>query len=123
MRRTLTDAELDALLLAADGREPDWQVLAFGHIHTPYQRVWRNRLLVDVASAGLPMDGDPRAAYATLTWDGRRWQAEHHRVAYSVPEVIHEMLYGGLPRGKHFAERLKLCGYSAPAPQAAFVSG
>lgn len=120
LRATLKDAELDALLLV-DGSEPDWKALAFGHIHTPYQRLWRNRLLVDVASVGLPMDGDHRAAYAVLTWNGGRWAAEHRRVAYDVPEVIHEMLYGGLPRGKHFAERLKQCGYRAPAQQATFV--
>ena len=44
------------------------------------QRRWHDRLLVDVASVGLPMDGDRRAAYAILTWDGAGWQAEHRRV-------------------------------------------
>jgi predicted phosphodiesterase len=117
LRPTLKESELDALLLL-DGDAPDWKALAFGHIHTPYQRIWRDRLLVDVASVGLPMDGDARAAYAILTWNGNAWTAEHHRVAYPVPEVIHEMLYGGLPRGKHFAERLKQCGYGAPPQQA-----
>jgi predicted phosphodiesterase len=112
----LTDAELDNLLVAP-GAAPDWRALAYGHLHVPSERLWRGRLLVDVASAGLPMDGDPRAAYAILTWDGA-WHAHGHRVFYDIPEVIHEMLYGGLPRGKHFAERLKAAAYRLPAQPA-----
>lgn len=112
LRPSLTDDELDSLLLE-DGHEPDWQALAFGHIHIPYQRRWRGRLLADVASVGLPMDGDPRAVYAILTWNGEDWNVEHHRVPYNIPEVLHKMLYGGLPRGKHFAERLRSSAYQA----------
>lgn len=109
------DAELDELLLEA-GQPPSWQALAFGHVHTPFTRIWRDRLLVNVASAGLPMDGDHRAAYAILTWEhhagqGGAWQAEHRRVLYRHPIVAHEMRTGGLPRGKHFAERLMTASY------------
>jgi predicted phosphodiesterase len=105
-------AELDELL-STDGVEPGWDALAFGHIHTPFQRRWRGRLLIDVASAGLPMDGDLRAAYAILTWDRSSWQGEHHRVFYDVPVVARQMTTCGLPRGKHFAERLMGASYSA----------
>src|SRR5262249_21747743 len=38
--------------------------IAFGHLHIPFVRVWRGRLLANVSSAGLPKDGDPRAGYA-----------------------------------------------------------
>ena len=106
-----SEAELDGLLLA-DGGDLDWDALAFGHVHTPFTRAWRNRILVDVASAGLPMDGDPRAVYAILTWDRGHWQAEHRRVRYDVPVVVQQMRTGGMPRGKHFAERLTAAAYS-----------
>ncbi len=53
-------------------RDPIGRMLAFGHVHIPFVRPWRGRLLVNVASAGLPMDGDRRAAYAILTWDGKQ---------------------------------------------------
>lgn len=105
-------AELDELL-ASDGAEPGWSALAFGHVHTPFSLLWRGRLLIDVASAGLPMDGDPRAAYAILTWDGAAWQGEHHRVYYDLPVVARQMTAGGMPRGRHFAERLMAAGYGA----------
>jgi predicted phosphodiesterase len=108
----VSDAELDELLLE-DGRPPAWRALAFGHVHTPFVRAWRQRLLVNVASVGLPMDGDRRAAYAILSWDGD-WRAEHHRVAYPTTIVVQEMRNGGLPRGKHFAERLIAASYSGP---------
>lgn len=105
----MPEAELDSLLL--EHGEPNWEALAFGHIHVPFVRRWRGRCLVDVASAGLPMDGDPRAVYAILTWDGRSWHAEHYRVLYDVPVVAHHMRVSGLPRGKHFAERLMAARY------------
>jgi predicted phosphodiesterase len=105
-------ADLDELL-SSDGLEPGWDALAFGHVHMPFQRRWRGRLLIDVASAGLPMDGDQRAAYAILTWDGSNWRGEHHRVFYDVPVVARQMITGGMPRGKHFAERLMGANYGA----------
>jgi predicted phosphodiesterase len=105
------EADLDELLLE-NGQEPSWRCLAFGHVHTPFIRTWRGRLLVNVSSVGLPMDGDPRAAYAVLTWDGREWSAKHRRVPYQAAVVAREMRTVGLPRGKHFAERLMAATYS-----------
>lgn len=108
-------AQLESLL-AETG---DWAALAFGHLHIPFTMRWCDRLLVDVASAGLPMDGDRRAAYAILTWDGARWQAEHRRVFYSLPVVANDMRVCGMPRGKHFAERLMSATYGPAGPAAA----
>lgn len=105
----MPDADLDALLGPAGAC--DWAVLAFGHVHIPYTRRWHARLLVDVASAGLPMDGDLRPAYAILTWDGSNWQAEHRRMAYDAPAAAEAMKACGMPRGKHFAARLLRAGY------------
>lgn len=110
----LAGADLDELLLDAAGQEPTWRALAFGHVHVPYIQHWRARLLVDVASVGLPMDRDPRACYAILTWDGQAWQAEHRRVFYPAPVVAHEMRTCGMPRGKHFSERLVAASYNKP---------
>lgn len=107
-----SEAVLDDLL----GSDPRWAVLAFGHVHVPFVRQWRDRMLVDVASAGLPMDDDPRAVYAILTWDGHAWRAEHRRVFYNAPIVAHEMRTGGMPRGKHFAERLITARYNPGGP-------
>ena len=111
----VSETELDEILIPDDHREPSWNALAFGHVHLPFKRRWRGRLLVDVASAGLPMDGDRRAAYAVLTWDGSSWQAEHTRVYYDAPAVARQMTASGMPRGKHFAGRLIAAGYTKEA--------
>ncbi len=106
----MQDQDLDALLGPAEAC--DWQALAFGHLHVPFQRCWHDRLLVNVASVGLPRDRDQRAAYAIMTWGGREWQAEHRRVMYELPVVVHEMRSCGLPRGNYLAERLVRASYT-----------
>lgn len=104
----LTDAAIDGLVSSED-----FQVLAFGHVHVPFVRLWRGRLLVNVASAGLSMDGDPRAAYSVLTWSGGAWSVGQYRVEYDVQKVARDMRRCGLPRGRHFAERLLAASYSS----------
>jgi diadenosine tetraphosphatase ApaH/serine/threonine PP2A family protein phosphatase len=53
----------------------------FGHTHVPFRRVSpvRGIELVNPGSVGLPLDGDPRAAYALVRAGG---EIEHRRVAY-----------------------------------------
>jgi predicted phosphodiesterase len=72
-------------------------VIAFGHLHLPYVRMWRGKLLVDVASAGLPKDGDPRAAYAILTECQGGWEVKHRRVAFDVKKVATQLVACGIP--------------------------
>jgi predicted phosphodiesterase len=76
------------------------QTIAFGHLHLPYVRVWRDRLFVNVASAGLPKDGDPRAGYAILTQRRGGWQVKHRRVAFNVDKVARELEKCGMPGAK-----------------------
>jgi predicted phosphodiesterase len=76
------------------------QTIAFGHLHLPYVRVWRDRLFVNVASAGLPKDGDPRAGYAILTQRTDGWQVKHRRVAFDVDKVARDIDKSGMPGAK-----------------------
>ncbi len=112
-RALLAGLDDDALeeILGPDGTR-DWEVLAFGHKHTPYVRRWREHLLVNAASAGNPMDGDQRAVYALLTWDGEAWSAEHRRVLYEVPVVLHELQSSDMPRREEWAERIRRARYN-----------
>ena len=73
------------------------KTLAFGHLHVPYVRRWRDRLLVNVASAGLPKDGDPRAHYAILTQRPDGWSVRSRRVAFDVDRVARQLQRCGLP--------------------------
>ncbi len=74
------------------------RTIAFGHLHLPYARLWRDRLLVNVASAGLPKDGDPRASYAILTQRPGGWEVKHRRVPFDVDEVASAIVSSGMPR-------------------------
>lgn len=73
------------------------RTIAFGHLHLPYVRTWRDRLLVDVASAGLPKDGDPRAGYAIFTQRSGGWQVKHRRVPFDVEKVVQDIKQSGMP--------------------------
>jgi predicted phosphodiesterase len=71
--------------------------MAFGHLHLPYVRVWRDRIFVNVASAGLPKDGDPRAHYAILTQQSGGWSVRSRRVAFDVDKVERQIRRSGMP--------------------------
>ena len=71
--------------------------IAFGHLHLPYVRIWKGRMLVNVASAGLPKDGDPRACYAIFTERDAGWQVKHRRVAFDVKRVATQLADSGIP--------------------------
>jgi len=86
------DAQLERFLDGVPER-----TIAFGHLHLPYARVWRDRLLVNVSSAGLPKDGDPRAGYAILTQRSSGWQVKHRRVAFDVERVVRDIEHSGMP--------------------------
>ncbi len=59
--------------------------------------MWRGKLLVNVSSAGLPKDGDPRAGYAILTERDGGWQVKHRRVAFDVKKVATQLADCGIP--------------------------
>lgn len=75
----------------------DAAAFAFGHLHLPYARVWRGKLLTCVASAGLPKDGDPRAHYAILTLRAAGWEVKSRRVAFDVDKVARQLVKSGMP--------------------------
>ena len=86
----------DAVLERFIGEEAA-TTIAFGHLHLPYVRIWRGKMLVNVASAGLPKDGDPRACYAIFTERDGGWQVKHRRVAFDVKKVATQLADCGIP--------------------------
>ena len=73
------------------------RTIAFGHLHLPYVRVWRGRTLINVASAGLPKDGDPHAHYAILTWRSGGWEVQSRHVRFDVEKVVRQLRKSGIP--------------------------
>lgn len=71
--------------------------LAYGHIHVQVRWELDGRLVVAVGSVGLPFDGDQRAAYTVLEWNGERWGVTFRRVAYPVEQTIEALRSSGMP--------------------------
>jgi putative phosphoesterase len=86
----------DATLEAMIGNETA-TAIAFGHLHLPYVRVWRGKLLANVASVGLPKDGDARACYAIFTERDGGWEVKHRRVEFDVKRVATQLTDSGIP--------------------------
>jgi predicted phosphodiesterase len=59
-------------------REP---VLVCGHTHLSWKVELGGKLALNPGAVCGPLNGDPRAQYAVLTWQGGRWHAEHRGVA------------------------------------------
>jgi predicted phosphodiesterase len=55
-----------------------------GHTHIPVVRRLGGTLVVNAGSAGLPFDGDTRAAYVRLTRRRAGWEAQIVRVSYDL---------------------------------------
>lgn len=92
---TMEDAALKRFLSGLDAA-----ALAFGHLHFPYRRRLGRLLIADVASAGIPRDGDLRPAYGVFTWNPRGWRVQIRRVRYPVKratEALHQRHVPGAP--------------------------
>jgi putative phosphoesterase len=85
----------------------DAAAIAFGHLHIPYVRSWRQKLLVNVSSAGLPKDGDPRAGYAIFTEREGGWQVKHRRVPFDVKKVATQLAACGIPESAELIATLR----------------
>mgnify|MGYP001823641010 CR=1 FL=1 len=76
-----------------------------GHTHQPLIRPFRNMIISNVGSVGLPFDGDKRGAYAQFTYHGDRWSGEIIRVEYDLPAAVQDFLDTNfIPEGGPMAE-------------------
>ena len=81
-------------------------LILYGHIHYASSGTIRGQRLASIGAVGFPFDGDRRAAYALVSWDGHAWQVAHRRVAYDHLAVIAALRQVDAPRADLFARRL-----------------
>jgi hypothetical protein len=93
------DPTLDEAALRRFFAHLDVAACAFGHLHFPYRRRFGRMLLADVASAGIPRDGDVRPAYGIFTWTPRGWRVQIRRVRYSVRRATQALTARRVPGG------------------------
>jgi len=97
------------------------RTIAFGHLHLPYVRLWRGRTLVNVASAGLPKDGDPQAHYAILTRRSGGWEVQERRVPFDIEKVARQLRKSGVPDVEKRLETLYRHRYPQLGPPRAVI--
>lgn len=98
---TLEEAALRRFLLNLDAA-----ACAFGHLHFPYRRRVGRMLLADVASAGIPRDGDVRPAYGIFTFTPRGWRVQIRRVRYPVRHATQALVARRVPGGPLLIHKL-----------------
>lgn len=86
--------------------ELNLSVVAFGHLHIPNVRQWKGIRLANISSVSLPLDGDQRAKYGLLTWNGG-WTIEHQYVDYDVEKEIDLLQQVRPPNWQELVERLR----------------
>jgi predicted phosphodiesterase len=84
----------------------DAAACAFGHLHFPYRRRVGRMLIADVASAGIPRDGDLRPAYGVFTYTPKGWRVQIRRVRYPVRKATQALTARRVPGGPLLIHKL-----------------
>jgi hypothetical protein len=74
------------------------QVFLVGHTHQPLVRNFKETLVINTGSVGLPFDGDTRASYSQVTFQESGWQGEITRVAYDLEAAKKDFLLTGFTK-------------------------
>ena len=81
------------------------RTIVFGHSHQQFRRPGPNGTdLINPGSVGMPLDGDPRAAWATRSDDG---EFEFHRTEYDVEQAASAYRAMGGDFGEMAAARIE----------------
>lgn len=89
----------------------DATAMAFGHLHFPYRRRVGRLVIADVASAGIPRDGDLRPAWGLFTWTPRGWRVQIRRVRYAVRKATQALTARKVPGAPLLIHKMIECRY------------
>lgn len=92
LKADMSDDDLARLYGGANAR-----IVCCGHYHSACVREWNGMTLVNVASVSLPVDGEPRAGYTILDWDGV-WHIAQYRVPYDAAAEASMMASATIPK-------------------------
>lgn len=105
---TTLESELEQMLVGVDAA-----VVASGHTHSPMLRRYRDMLLVNPGSVGLPCERDratgavrrpPWAEYAIAHWERGDCRVEFRRVPFSVDALLRVAQACGMPHAEWWME-------------------
>jgi predicted phosphodiesterase len=109
-RHILPDLPDDELLALVGGSPAS--MLAFGHLHIPFVRSLDTITLANIASAGLPRDGNRRVTWGEFSWRADEgWTVQTHRVEYDFQATVKRMFESGMPHPERRAQDLLSASY------------
>jgi len=73
------------------------QMIGVGHTHIPYAWKEGEKFVFNPGSVGQPRDGDWRASFAVVSFDGPKIDVEVRRVEYDVERAASKIRQAGLP--------------------------
>jgi predicted phosphodiesterase len=82
-------------------------LIVYGHIHYFSAGEIGEQRLASIGSVGFPFDGDPRAAYGLLDWDGHGWAVTPVRVVYDYEGAAADIERSGQPAAARYAAMLR----------------
>lgn len=100
------DPTMDDLTLRKYFNNLEAAACAFGHLHFPYRRRLGKLLIADVASVGIPRDGDLRPAYGLFTFLPTGWRVQIRRVRYPVKKATQALTARKVPGGPLLIHKL-----------------
>ncbi len=75
--------------------QPAPPLFCTAHTHWPFIRSIDDTLVVNSGAVGLPFDGDHRASYAQIVWQGGQWQAKIIRLDYDRQQTEQDFYESG----------------------------
>jgi putative phosphoesterase len=75
----------------------DAQIYVYGHIHKPYVRYLKGKIVINTGSVGLPFDGLAMSSYAIVEITEGAVRTSIERVRYEVEEVVEQYQTVGYP--------------------------
>ena len=73
------------------------RLIGLGHTHVPFVWEEEGKIVFNPGSVGQPRDGNPKAAYAVLSIEGKNAAVDLRRIDYDVQKAASKILDAGLP--------------------------
>ncbi|MBW7454965.1 metallophosphoesterase family protein [Paenibacillus sepulcri] len=86
----------------------DADIFIYAHIHKPYIRYIKGRVLMNIGSVGLPFDGMKKASYAIVEAVQGSISCSIERVDFDIEEVIRQYGEGQYPNAEMMARILRI---------------
>jgi putative phosphoesterase len=97
------DEKIDETLM----KPANSQIYVYAHIHRPYIRYMKGKVVMNIGSVGLPFDGLPKASYGLVEIEDGNWRTSIERVNVDLEKVIQLYEEVGYPNAEMMTKVIK----------------